>query len=623
MKSIARVSRVSVILGLIVVAAKPGDAEDWPQWRGPNRDNISSETGLLKKWPEGGPPLEWQVEGLGEGIATVSVSNGRICTVGYQGDSEYAIALSQETGQLLWATRIGSKVLENPLMRWLAQRTPTVEKERAYFFRADGDLICLNAADGAELWRKSYPKDFGAPQFRWGYSDYPLIYGDALICSPSGPEAGVVALNKMTGEMIWKCTLPELANGDHSPIVLVELGGAPQVVQATQRNVFGIAAADGKLLWSQSTYQGLYSVLTPNVQGDEVLVAPYGGLALFKITRDASGFEVGEVYSRRGIPFTAFQDKSITIGKHIYAVLSEGKLACLSRQTGETLWPAELRESELANRGTGRSQRFSSPAAVIFADGHLITRDSAGLMRLVEASPERAVEKGAFNIPAHQAAQGATSPVISNGRLYLRDDNRLFCYDLRADRTGASSSPRRIALPDLGLPVVAERRERGPLRSVFVPTPQVVVQKMLELAKVQKSDVVYDLGSGDGRIVIAAAKTYGCRAVGYEIDEVLVKVSRENARQAGVEPLVTIEQKDLYTADLRQATVIALYLLPQQLEALVPQLIKLPPGTRILSHQFAIPGIDGGGVTTLASEGDGDEHKVYLWTTPLHAQDKQ
>ena len=218
------------------------------------------------------------------------------------------------------------------------------------------------------------------------------------------------------------------------------------------------------------------------------------------------------------------------------------------------------------------------------------------------------------------AGQDPAHPVIAGGQLFLRDNNRLFCYDVRED---ALKTPR----PDpksIGLsipPAESQEKDRIGLRSVFVPTPQDVVEKMLELAGVGEKDLVYDLGSGDGRIVIAAAKRYGCRAVGYEIDRELVELSRGNVGKAGAERLVTIEQKDVFTLDVSQADVIAVYLLPKQLEKLIPQLEKLKPGSRIVSHQFEIPGIKPAKVIVADSEEDGDKHTLYLWTMPLKMVD--
>ncbi|MHC4396786.1 MAG: methyltransferase domain-containing protein [Planctomycetota bacterium] len=152
---------------------------------------------------------------------------------------------------------------------------------------------------------------------------------------------------------------------------------------------------------------------------------------------------------------------------------------------------------------------------------------------------------------------------------------------------------------------------------VFVPTPQDVVDKMLELAEVKKGDLVYDLGCGDGRIVVTAAKRYGCKAIGYDIDPQRVEESLENVERNNVGRLVKIEQKDIFTLDLSKANVIMLYLLPELNVKLIPQLEKLKPGSRIVSHDFDMEGVRPDKVVTLTSDEDGDERKIYLWTSPL------
>ena len=158
---------------------------------------------------------------------------------------------------------------------------------------------------------------------------------------------------------------------------------------------------------------------------------------------------------------------------------------------------------------------------------------------------------------------------------------------------------------------------------IFVPTPNDVVDKMLQLADVKKADVLYELGCGDGRIVVAAAKKVGCRAVGYDIDPRRVKESRENVKKNQVEELVKIEQQDIFTLDLSPANVVTLYLLPQLNVKLIPQLKKLKPGSRIVSHDFRMKGIKPDKVMKLKSEEDGDDHKIFLWTTPLKERKKK
>ena len=205
-------SAVGLLTGLFLtpVLAAQGDGKGgdrapgyWPQWRGADRSAVSVETGLLQKWPEKGPPLAWKCEGLGEGVASVAVAGGRVYTLGYRDDDEMVTALEEATGKKCWSVRIGPALKESPVMRWLSQRTPTVDGDRLYAFTARGELICLKTVDGTEVWRKDYLRDFGGRRPAFGYCDRPLVDGGRLICAPGGTSS-VVALDKKTGDVLWK-----------------------------------------------------------------------------------------------------------------------------------------------------------------------------------------------------------------------------------------------------------------------------------------------------------------------------------------------------------------------------------------------------------------------------------
>ena len=212
---------------------------------------------------------------------------------------------------------------------------------------------------------------------------------------------------------------------------------------------------------------------------------------------------------------------------------------------------------------------------------------------------------------------------IAGGRLYVRMDDQLFCYDVRQDAMGRSPTAASVIelLPlHIGAAQQAGRPRVGVNRApdaVFVPTPQDVVTAMLKLAGVEKQDVVYDLGSGDGRIVIAAAKTYGVQAVGVEIDPELIKLSQQRMQESKLADLVTIRHEDMFQVDLSQADVVAVFLYPRLLERLRPQFAKMKPGSRIVSHQFLMLDVEPDQVITLESTETGDRHTLYLWTTPL------
>jgi outer membrane protein assembly factor BamB len=587
---------------------------DWPQWRGPGRFNVSAETGLLQEWPEEGPPLLWTLSGLGTGIASASVAGGQVFTTGYHEESEFAYALDAGSGEARWATRIGPTVRESSLMRWLSQRAPTVDDDRVYVSSAGGDLFCLATGTGDILWRMNYPDDFLSLRPIWGFCDYPLVDGEKLIAVPAGPAATAVALDKRTGVVIWQTHVPEVNREGYSAPVVSEAAGVRQYVVSFADSLLAVAADDGRLLWRHPRQVRVAASYTPMIQGDWVF-APDGygaGMRLLRIFRNGESLRAQEQY-HLPFNFNPFQDATALVGNHVYAFQTAGLPVCIEWQTGDLAW-GPLR--------TGIEGR----AAMTAADGHLFLRGANGLMVLVEATPAAYVEKGSFLIPDREEAQGVTSPVVAGGRLYLRDNDRLLCYDVAADALARPRpEPRFTAVPSALLEADPDRsigagpregRDRAP-DAIFVPTPQDVVEAMLELASVKADDVVYDLGSGDGRIVITAAQQHGARAVGYEIDPRLVELSRQAIAEQQLDALARIEHEDIFTLDLSGADVIAVYLPSPLLERLLPQFEKLPPGVRVVSHQFPIPGIPHDETINLRSEETGDRHRLFLWTTPL------
>lgn len=594
----------------------------WPQWRGPNRDNASTDKGLLSEWPEGGPPRAWTAVGIGEGIASVSLINGRIFTVGYQDESEFVVALEEQSGELNWAKRVGPAVAENKMMRWLTQRTPTVDEVQLYAITAGGDLVCLDIADGRELWRKNYVQDFGAQRPAFGFGEYPLVDGDRLICTPGGPAAAMVALDKKTGAVVWKSSLPAaqaagnpgapVNHEDYSGVAVTEVGGLRQYVTFLDHRLTGVAADDGRILWRYEPLGGsLSNSHTPVVRGDHVFgSSESGGSVLLKLIHEGKNVASEQIYQNRQLRFDRFLDTEALVGDHIFASPGQGAVQRIAWTSGELVWSERVPDSR------GR-------LAFTYADDRLYLRGSEGQMTLAQPTAKGLVPKGAFSIPEHENALGATLPVIAGRHVYLRDENRLHCYDVRAEALLAPAAPPRtipLAVPAADRRAAAPpnaQKDRSPPKGVFVPTPRDVVRQMLDLAQIRKTDVVCDLGSGDGRIVIAAAKKYGCKAIGYELDPALVKLSREAAAAVEVEKLVTIEMADVFTADLRKVDVVTLYLLPQQVEKLVPQLKTLKPGSRIISHQFEIPGIKADREVQVDSDESGAKHVIYLWTLPF------
>jgi len=551
----------------------------WPQWRGPERNNIANDTGLLKSWPKEGPPLEWKAEGLGMGPMSLSVSGGRIFTQGYRDEREYLHSLEAAFGRVLWSSQIGPGNKSAPGMDWLSQRTPTIDGDRVYAFGVKGDLVCFEVKTGKEVWRKDYRKDFEGQSGPWGFCDFPLVDGDKLICTPGGAQATIVALDKKNGDLLWKCALPEADRGSYGGMVATELDGRRLYIHQLEKGVVAVSASDGRFLWRYAkTKDSRGNVHTAIPHGDLVFCSNgWGnGCGLLKLHANANAVKFDELYFARMI-LDPWLGSSVLLGDHVHT--SCGK--CIDFKTGKVLHDLNF-----------------SRTTMTCADGRLIHRSGNNVITLHEMTPAGYVQKGQFQAPRFSKSVSWSFPVVAGGKLYLRDQDVLVCYDLR------DQAARPIRQPD----------------AIFVPTPQDIVEKMLELAAVKKRDVVVDLGCGDGRIVVTAAKKYGCRAVGYDVDPECIKLSRAKVAEENVGDLVTIEQKDIFTLELGGADVVALYLLPKLNVKLIPQLQKLKPGARIVSHQFAMEGIRPDRVIRHVSKEDGVEHTLYLWVAPLQKE---
>ena len=391
-------------------------ASDWPQWRGPNRDGVSAETGLLTQWPTGGPPLAWRTNKLGAGFSSVSVANGKLFTIGDRPDASYVMALAENDGKHLWATKLGRAGggggYPGP------RCTPTVDGNLVYALGQFGDLVCVEANSGVIKWRKNLQQDFrGDMMSDWGYSESPLIDGGRLICTPGGSEGTIIALNKLSGQVLWRSK--EITDAAaYASVIARDIGGVRQFIQLTGESVFGVAANDGRLLW-RGAHPGRTAVIpTPIEHGGHVYVtAGYGvGCALFHITGNNNKFAAEKVYANKVM--VNHHGGVVRVGEHLYGY-SDGKgWVCQHMKTGEMVW------SERSKLDKG---------AITAADGHLYLRSegSKGTVVLIEATPAGFKEKGRFDQPDRSKQQSWAHPVIANGKLYLRDQDLLLCYDVR------------------------------------------------------------------------------------------------------------------------------------------------------------------------------------------------
>ncbi|CAN5234585.1 PQQ-like beta-propeller repeat protein [soil metagenome] len=404
------------------IAADPLGAADWPNWRGPAHDGRSREVGLNMRWPEAGPPLLWQVEGCGGGYSSVAVADGRIFTIGRRGDAESVIAFSEEDGQELWATGFGTGGESNG--------TPTVDGDRVYAIGKDGDLVCCEVKTGRKVWSKRFGEDFGGKMMSgWGFSESPLVDGDRLVCTPGAQDAMIVVLDKGTGDEIWRSAAPADLGGrgsdgaGYSTVVVSEGAGVRQYVQLTGRGLVGIRASDGAFLWGYNMVANdTANIPTPIVEGDFVFASSgYGtGTVLLKLSKSGVGVEANEEFFLDSGTLQNHHGGMVLIDGYIYAGHghNNGFPICVEMATGKVAWGGD-------ERGPG-----SGSAAVTAADGHLIFRYENGVVALIEATPERYNLVASFT-PAYQEGRSWAHPVVANGHLYLREQDKLMCYDLK------------------------------------------------------------------------------------------------------------------------------------------------------------------------------------------------
>ncbi|MCL6504671.1 MAG: PQQ-binding-like beta-propeller repeat protein [Pirellulales bacterium] len=400
-------------------ARRQQQSKDWPQWRGPNRDGHSPDRGLLDRWPDGGPPLVWTARGLGSGYSSVAVAGGVIYTLGGDGSGTHLAAVDAADGSIRWKTRVGAGSSPNS--------TPTVHEGLVYTLTTEGDLACVDARNGELRWSKNFGRDYGGRMMSgWGYSESPLVDGEKLVCTPGAPDGVIVALDRKSGATIWKAAMPQVAgNGadgaGYSSIVVSTGGGVRQYVQLVGRGVIGVAAEDGKFLWGYNRIaNGTANIPTPIVQGDYVFCSTgYGaGAALLKLSRQGRGIKAEEVYFLDARDLQNHHGGMVLVDKHVYCGHghNEGFPACVELDTGRIAWKP--------GRGPG-----AGSAAVAYADGCLYFRYQNGLLALVRASPRAYELRGQFMLP-EVLGESWSHPVIIGGRLYLREQDLLYCYNV-------------------------------------------------------------------------------------------------------------------------------------------------------------------------------------------------
>jgi outer membrane protein assembly factor BamB len=411
---------IAILLSLPAMVLVGADT-DWPRWRGVRGDASSNEKGLLKEWPEGGPPVAWQSKGLGQGFSSLAIVGDRLFTMGSKDGKNFLICLNRADGKRIWETPFGSGE---------PNCTPTTDGDRVYGISRSGELACLKISDGSVIWQKSFSKDFGGKEPIWGFSESPLVDGDRVICSPGSDDAFVVALNKKSGLVVWKS---KLEGGDklkghggagYSSPVISNAAGVKQYVTLTGKGLVGIDAAKGKVLWVYDRISnGTANIPTPIVDGNFILCSSGyddGGTALIEISKTKGTLSWVEKYYFKSRELQNHHGGMVLRDGYVYMGHghNNGFPVCFDLKTGKTAWKP--------GRGPG-----AESAAVAFADGHLYFRYQDATMALIEATPEAYRLKGSFKI-AVKNGQSWAHPVIIGGMMYLRDQDDLVVYDVRS-----------------------------------------------------------------------------------------------------------------------------------------------------------------------------------------------
>ncbi len=409
-----------VAVGVGTLAAT---ADDWPQWRGPHRDGVSSETGLLQQWPPQGPRLLWQVKDIDFGYSTPAVVGDYLYLQSNQGkDNEYVQALHVKDGKRAWGTRLG-KVGPNGMPSYPGARsTPTVDGDVLFALGSDGDLACLQISMGKVLWHRNLRTDFAGHPGNWAYSESPLVDGDTLVCTPGGSEATLVALNKKDGKLIWKASVPGGDQAAYASAIVVEAGGVRQYVQFLQHGIVGVDARTGKFLWRyDQTGKSPANIPTPVAHDGYVYSSSaMSGGGLVKLKVHGTTVEAEPVYYQKNLPVAL--GGAVRIGEYLYGTNQRG-LECVEFATGKVLWQDKC-------VGTG---------SLCSADGRLYIHGEDGRVALVEATPKGYHLRGYFtppDPPRRGTSKAWAYPVVANGRLYLRDLGMLWCYDVKDPSAG-------------------------------------------------------------------------------------------------------------------------------------------------------------------------------------------
>ena len=415
-----RLLRVVVAACLVLSCCSGGPAfasdvsKDWPGWRNADRSGRSNDTNLLKQWPSGGPKLLWKVEGLGTGYSTPSVVGGIVYLMGTKGDNDVVFAVNAKTHKVMWSTIVGEATKGGGYPG--ARATPTIDGSKLYTLGSGGSLVCLDTKKGKKVWSTNLRKDFGGVTGSWDYAESPLIDGDVCVVSPGGKGTAMVALNKANGKEIWRSNAPDAGVAAYASAIVADFNGKKQYIQFMSKSLFAVDAETGKQLWSYEKCANRVANCPTPIYHDGYVFCASGyntGGGLVKLKADGSQITAEEVYFQKKM--NNHHGCVVLVDGHLYGTHQQA-LICMDFLTGKVKWE---------DRSVGKG-------SITYADGHLYVRSENGPIALVEANPEKYVEKGRFQQPHRSNTNAWCHPVVTGGKMYIRDADILLCYNVAA-----------------------------------------------------------------------------------------------------------------------------------------------------------------------------------------------